>query len=66
MAYAKVTVEVEVPISSSWGNDCTMGQIYKQAADEARNRMNKICTQNGLRVVGDFKVTAVAVPQASK
>ena len=36
-ATAKVTLTVEVAVSSTWGDDCPISQIHKQAAEEAMN-----------------------------
>lgn len=36
-AKAKVTLTVEIDVGSTWGCDCQLSQLYKQAEDEARN-----------------------------
>jgi hypothetical protein len=51
-AKAKLTLEVEVDLSSKWSEDCTVAQVEKQAHDEARriasrlvNRINGVATE---------------------
>ena len=34
---AVVTVTLEIKVDSSWGDDCTVGQVKKQAIDGANN-----------------------------
>jgi len=41
-AKARVQVTIEIECTSSWGDDCQVGQIYKQAADEALAFLNKL------------------------
>jgi hypothetical protein len=58
IARVQVTVEVE---ASAWGDDCSIGQLYKQAAESGletvRNTLNKAGTPH--RIVGEPKVLAV-------
>jgi len=37
----KVTMVVEVSLYNSWGDDCTIGQLKKQAKDDAANKLIK-------------------------
>lgn len=60
--YARVKLEVEVPSGSSWGPDCTMAQIQKQAIEGAISTLERALVKEyggGARLVGKPKVTAV-------
>ena len=67
-AHAVVTVTLEVDVGSAWGDDCSVGQVHKQAEDEALNSIRFVfqeankhtphCTR-GIRVAGVPKVIAV-------
>jgi hypothetical protein len=62
---ARVLLTIEVPVNSSWGDDCTVGQIYKQAADEALGYIRNLESHGRparLTVIGEPRVTAVFVP----
>ena len=41
-AHAIVQVTLEVDVHSSWGADCGMDQVFKQAVDEAQNSVRFI------------------------
>lgn len=63
-AKAVVTVTLSVPVSSVWGADCPLGQVHKQAVEEALNmfRTHTLPTwDEGLRLVGDPLVKTVLV-----
>lgn len=57
-ATARATVTIEIPINDSWGEDCTVGQIYKQAEDSARGKIAKMTGA----VIKDIKIDAVIYP----
>jgi hypothetical protein len=67
-AHAIVVVTLDVEVDSSWGGDCTVDQVHKQAADEATgtlrfifqeaNKSTSGCTRK-VRVREIPKVTAV-------
>jgi transcription elongation GreA/GreB family factor len=61
-ASARVTVTVDVAVTDGWGPECTVSQVYKQAADVAANRIRALAKE-GLTLIGQPKVTAVLVPQ---
>lgn len=63
MGVAKVTCEVEVVLGGGgWGSECTVAQIYKQAADQAENRLHQL-RREGIKLVGKPQVTAVLFPE---
>jgi hypothetical protein len=57
-AIAKVTMTVEVPLDQPWGDDCTIGQVLKQAKDSARQKVAKALQGTKIRMMGDCKVSA--------
>ena len=54
-AVARIQVIVEVD-ASAWGSDCSIGQLYKQATDDA---IQKVSTFKDCRIVGNPKVIGV-------
>lgn len=65
-ATAKVRLLVEVDVNSSWGKDCGVEQIHKQAADEAQGVIRQMYQKpdeyrNRVRIVGPPEVIAVIV-----
>lgn len=65
-ATARVTVTVEVPITSVWGADCSLSQVYEQAASEAIGLIGNLRTRYSevhLRIIGEPKVVAVLSEQ---
>lgn len=59
-ATARVQVTVEVD-ASAWGDDCTIGQLYKQAAEDAKAKLYNTLTQAKCphRIIGEPKVIGV-------
>lgn len=41
-AVARVRLVIEVPIGDAWGSDCTLAQVYQQAAEAARRRVESV------------------------
>lgn len=65
-ASVRVTVTLEIDVLDSWGNDCTVEQIQKQARDSAIGvcrgktyELYEYFRNNRARVIGDPKVQAV-------
>lgn len=61
-AKARVSVLLEVSLSDTWGSDCQLDQVYKQAKDSAMNMIHRKMTGGGqrdIRIIGDPKVTAI-------
>ncbi len=61
-ATAHVTLTVEITVGSTWGDNCTVGQIYKQAAEEALGIIDRLLGEQ-IRIVGRPVVTAVAIEE---
>jgi hypothetical protein len=59
-ATARVTLTVEVDVRSSWGGDCTVDQVNRQAAEEAVNYVEQAAAKDRrIRVIGRPVVTVV-------
>ncbi|MGX1127364.1 hypothetical protein [Pseudomonas sp. HLS-6 TE3448] len=58
---AKVTITLELSSLGSWGPDCTIDQVYRQAKEAAINRLNKVFKDHtaSTRIVGRVIVEAV-------
>lgn len=63
---AIVQLTLEVQVSSSWGGDCSMDQVFKQARDEAVGSINAALgsaregLQSRIKIVGTPSIKAVA------
>ena len=58
-ARVQITVEVE---ASSWGEDCSIGQLYKQAAESARGTLIaalKPGEHGRVTIIGEPKVIGI-------
>ncbi len=55
-ASATVQVTIEVP-TSSWGPDCTVDQVFRQAREEAigavRNMIHKTDNDRRMKIIGE-------------
>ena len=58
-ASARVTVTVEIMATSTWGEDCPLSQIRKQAAEEIVARIKRGAPD--VKVIGNPQVVAVLV-----
>lgn len=61
-AKARVQITVEVDAGAPWGEDCPIGQLFKQAKDAAReNLLNSLKPgmQGILSIVGEPKVIGI-------
>ena len=58
---AKVTLTVELTNLGSWGPDCTLDQVYRQAREAAVGRLNKVFKNHvaSTRIIGPVIVEAV-------
>lgn len=56
-ATARIQMTVEVSVSGSWSADCTVEQVYRQAASDALAKVSRLIGKEGR--VYDPKVTAV-------
>ena len=63
-ATARVQVTVEI-VAGTWGNDCSLEQVYKQAGEDACNKLTRALNPKDSapigRIVGTPKVLAVLV-----
>jgi hypothetical protein len=64
-AKAKVKVTLEIKIDSTWGSDCTISQVHKQATDSALLLINQsLSTYSGvISIHGKPIVEAVVLPE---
>ncbi len=58
---AKVTLTLELTNLGSWGPDCKIDQVYKQALDQAVGRLGRLFQgQSDIRIVGRPVVQAIS------
>ena len=69
-ATARVTVTVEIRVDDAWGEDCSMGQIVRQATESARGVLSRMRKKPEhplpFTIVGEPTVKAIFVDRASK
>lgn len=66
VAYARVMLPVEIMVHDTWGVECTVQQIHKQAYESAINMLNRMAKENyrpPFKVVGEPKITTFIVNQ---
>lgn len=56
-----VVVTVHVTLGSSWGEDCSLGQVYAQAAEQARTVVLNAIAKESRITVGPVTATQVRV-----
>lgn len=57
---AEVTITITVDVGSSWGEDCKLEQVYKQASQEAVSKIFKLIeNQQCIHLIGITKVKAI-------
>ena len=58
---ATVTLTIEISNIGSWGPDCKIDQVYRQAREEAIGRINRAFKddQRGVRILGPVVVKAI-------
>ena len=52
---------IEISVHSSWGENCEISQVYKQAAEEALGIVKHAMTEARFSIKGEPAVTAVLV-----
>lgn len=68
---ATVQLTLEINVGDSWGGDCAMDQVYKQARDSAVGMINEALgaskerLQNRIKIVGTPSISAVVVERKS-
>lgn len=50
---------VSIPAKSSWGDNCTLAQIHKQASEEAFRTINGILHGSGVSIIDTPKVKSI-------
>ncbi|NSX21871.1 hypothetical protein HTV13_18850 [Pseudomonas putida] len=60
---AKVTITIEMTNLGSWGPDCTLDQVYRQAREAAIGRLNNVFKDHvaTTRILGPVIVEAVTI-----
>ncbi|HHH1886675.1 TPA: hypothetical protein ACPY56_004187 [Yersinia enterocolitica] len=57
---ATVTLTIELSNLGSWGPDCQMEQIYRQAIAAANGRLNKLFAgDKNVKIIAGAKITAI-------
>jgi len=63
---ARATVQVTVQVeTAAWGDDCTIGQLYKQAAEDGINQVRNLRHWHGgeakapVMIIGEPKVIGI-------
>ncbi|HAU4333271.1 TPA: hypothetical protein F6W14_27290, partial [Serratia marcescens] len=57
---AKVTLTLELTNLGSWGPECQINQVYKQALDQAAGKLGRLLNgQSDIRIVGRPIVQAI-------
>jgi hypothetical protein len=64
-AIAKVKVTLEIVVDSVWGEDCTIGQVHKQATDQATLliRQSFDLYSGRISIYGKPLVEAIVLPE---
>ena len=62
---ARVKVLLEISLSDTWGEDCLLSQVYKQAKKSAVNIVYQKITgsMKNVRIVGEAVVVAILVEE---
>lgn len=61
-ASARLELVIDIPASSSWGRDCTIDQIYRQAGEETTHALGVMLRKEfgpTAKIIGVPKVQAV-------
>ena len=59
---AKVKLMLEIDLPDRWGNECLLGQVYRQASHEALQTISKSLPPD-VRIIGKPEVTAILIPE---
>jgi len=66
-ARARVTVTIEMPVEDTWGDDCDIAQVQKQAKDtafgylSASPKIGSMLQIGQAKIIGEMKVVAILV-----
>lgn len=62
---ARVTVLVEIEVPDTWGEDCPMSQVHRQATESAYGMVDRLrrhpVEPSSYRIVGNPKVEMILV-----
>lgn len=61
-ASARLEVVIDIPASSSWGTECSIGQIYRQASEETIRALGVMLRKEfgpTAKIVGTPKVQTI-------
>lgn len=62
-ATVTATFDIHIVHGGSWGGDCTVDQVHRQAIDGARGLINKmIASVPGVSLVGQLSVKMITHP----
>jgi len=57
---AIVKMQVEVSLYDTWGKDCKIEQVFKQASNAVISRVNKLLSKDAnIRIIGDARVDTI-------
>lgn len=65
-ATARVQLTVEIDAGAPWGEECSIGQLHKQAAEAAQTKlinMLKPGEHGRIKIIGEPKVTGILTEQ---
>lgn len=63
-ASARIRLTLEISANDSWGNDCTIAQVQKQARDKIRQRLSKLFEKkDDVVVIGPMRTIAMLVEE---
>jgi hypothetical protein len=65
---AFVTVKVRVDVGDTWGPECALDQVHKQAKESAIGKIRRACEKSdthGIHLVSEPIVTAVMAETAN-
>lgn len=65
VATARVRIVLDIPLADTWGGECAIEQIQKQATDEVLGmlRNNRVHELVNATIVGHPEVTAILVKE---
>lgn len=63
-AYATVQITVEVSGVGTWGPECSVDQVHRQATEEAIDKLRRVCQDSrDIRIVGTPAVKCVTTEE---
>ena len=62
---ARVKILLEISLSDTWGGDCPLSQVHKQAKDSAMNIVSQriASSERNIRIVGKPEAVAIMVEE---